>query len=156
MLRTREGDGAGGGDRLQVRDECGLRAPVRTQHAGLPTGEIGVVAQLEVEERADRRLAIREPHGGGELRALLLLRDRLSVGLRAGVEGAAGGRRALETVLHVPDADATLAGDGLARAVETLVQRREQPVEVALVDRVALVPGAGNLRGGLRVGVVTD
>ena len=51
-------------------------------------GERAVVAELEVEEAADRGLAVRELDGRSELRRLLVLGDRLLVGLDARVERA--------------------------------------------------------------------
>src|SRR5205085_12274924 len=126
-------------ERVAEGVERRLRRPVGADEAGLPARELRLVLELEVEPGTDERLAVGEADRSVDLRRLLLLRDRVAVGLGAGVELARGRQLRLEAVLHVPDGRAAFAGRGLSSARERAPQRRDEPVVVALVDRVAAV-----------------
>src|SRR5205814_5713048 len=86
----------------------------------------------------------------------LVLVDGVPVGLDPAVEVAGRGDARLEAVLHVPDRDAAGAGDGLRGAAERALQRGDQAVVVALVDRGAGVARERRLARRLSVGVQTD
>src|SRR3954467_13979421 len=92
-LTAVERPGRRGGDRLAVGLESRLCAPVGPEQPRLPAGERRVVAQLEVEEARDTRLAVRVADGGRELRRLLVLADRATLVLGAGVEERRPARR---------------------------------------------------------------
>src|SRR5712692_6287601 len=100
------------------------------------TREVALVDELEVEERGDVRLAVREPDGRAEL-----LRLRRGIHGAPVVLDATVGTRfptraaALEAVLEVPDRDAAGAGERLRRALERVAQRRRELPKIALADR---------------------
>ena len=117
--------------------------PVAPEHARLPAGEAILVQQLEVEERADRRLAACEEQCVPQLACLVAnprlgtlgrdRRDDVPVRLRSAVQvPLRAWNGGLEARLEVPHAGRAFERDRLGRPVEPVADRDEQPVEVAL------------------------
>src|SRR5215211_115867 len=156
-LATDECAGGDVGCRLLHLAVRRLRAPVGVQDPRLPPAEVRLVEQLEVEERADVRLAVREPDRRAEAHALLQRVDGADV-LAPAVERPLRLRRSrLVPRLEPPDRDAAGARKRLRGPAEGCCVRRLELAEIALADRSAAgmrLPRWFGVR--VRIGMVPD
>ena len=116
----------------------GFRLAVGPEDTRLPARQVALVVEMEIEVRADRRLAVGDADRVLELHRLVdagalaavgrLLRrpgrHRVRIGLVSGEPDPAGIRPRLVALPQVPDARRALAGDGLRRAAEGAARAR--------------------------------
>src|SRR5262245_1898736 len=131
------------GDCLAERLIRGLVRTVTPEEARLPSRKPVLIEELEVEERGDERLAVREQEGVPELARLVAdpwlrrrgreRRNDERVGLLTRVETSLGLRhRRLEPGLEVPDRRPTSTRDRLRCSLERECERAQESRQITL------------------------